>query len=1182
MTATRLIRNALLSFPRLFIFRLVPALCLSFAPAPALAIDTVVIPSPVSAPVFTYDYYNQDEYFSYGDEDGTSDWTLSAALRRPIESAGVHWSRILGKGAAGVSPAVIAILAMENFDNDSAYSAPITQGPYKGFTELAGQVIKGFSSGDKTKAMIMIGDWPAYGGVAFYDTDPVLRQLPVNGEKFPLAAVIVHELGHALGVSSSSSYDETVMFPLGKFGDTLSVWDQHLYNEFGDRPAPGRWIVGDPALLAKYPDAFLVQVDQNARSGGNLYFRGAHVSEVLAGAMRNQVPINAWEDHGVEGWAAEFSHIETRNGMMSHQNYRNYGTFMEVELAMLQDLGYKIDRKNFFGRSIYGDGLTVDNHGGYFARNAAGDAYLPGQYNLTPLGVGLHIYGTNNTVTQYGNILAAGFNSIGIRVDGWDNRISVAPDAKVRSNGTEGIGVAVAYGKNHELVLRGEITALGKNGKAVSLDFGSNLMSDLFEVRGSYIYTTFESGNWGYAGPLPEEINGPLVKRLDISGSLTGGGNAVYISPNAYVQEINVLRGASLQGGIRSLWNPDGSDKYYTRHLNPETLITNLTFGLAMDSNGNALPGKADANFAMVYAGDINGPKSLAVSVEGGRLQYNGTANVISVSNKAGATLAGNGTFNISSLAGTVLDNRYANDFVNLGILAPGGGAPGKMTVNLGQYGNFISHGTLNIGFTAAGRHDTIVVNGDASSTASFSGNLNYLPRRGYFAGNSRIAMDQSAFLLTSPDLNRVVNLKPAALLATSPTLSFSLQSQGAGRDLIIAGRAPDAYSRYAANGQSASLGQELYRMAAANPQDQRTQNLLTAVDFAGTGQDVQNALSAMLPDLFNTAARASLDTQRLLSAALLGRILPAGTNAGNGTLISYEPTTAPAAGENEAVAAAGPGVYAFVTPLGGGGKQSARSGVSSYDFWQAGLLAGLEKRDARSVAGVHAAAAYLNLDGANPRDSLEGGSFYLGAHGFLNPESWGSGYLFGQARLGLDCYDQERDVRIGRDKSLNKSDWTGFSASALAGAGYDFTAGEMRFGPLVLLDYALSWRPGVTESGDLAALDLDDEAYNSLRSGLGLRAAVPLGESLDLSATALWNHEFMDNLGRTSAGFVGWGNAAFSSEAEVAGRDSLSATLGLSAQVSDNASLSLDAGGEFFRNGYNAAWGGLSFSWGF
>lgn len=152
----------------------------------------------------------------------------------------------------------------------------------------------------------------------------------------------------------------------------------------------------NPSL--KESDCFIVDL------GNFAYFVGDHVTDALAGATFNGVsgiPTNAFEMRKNGKYKEDFegSHFQTA-GVQSHRAYTNYTGFMEVELAALQDLGYDFDRKAYFGRSIYGNGGTFDNKQGYSARNAEGTAYLENTYSQIPLGIGLHVYGANNHITQ--------------------------------------------------------------------------------------------------------------------------------------------------------------------------------------------------------------------------------------------------------------------------------------------------------------------------------------------------------------------------------------------------------------------------------------------------------------------------------------------------------------------------------------------------------------------------------------------------------------------------------------------------------------------------------------------------------------------------------------------------------------------------------------------------------------
>ena len=528
-----------------------------------------------------------------------------------------------------------------------------------------------------------------------------------TGNGINLVGTLYHEMGHALGISSLALVGEDGEDdggnPVYGFDTEISPWDRHLVDRYGVTPTTDMEVVRSEPETAPGADPVFT-VGEMTESG--VLFKGPHVSEVLAGALNGGLPIE-----GFEGDSLDLSHIELDRSLMSHQYYRNYQVFMEAELAALQDIGYTIDRKNFYGFSVYGDNLTLSNGQGYFARNADGTAYLPGQPNTAAYGVGLHIYGSGNDITQTADLLACGTAGTGIRVDGEANTLRIAPGVRVSADGAYGTGLLLAYGKGQNVVSRGEIRATGTGGAGARFDFGGSLLgldSGLTaEYRGSYIRSRTEaaedeSGNivtqLYERYDLLDELKGPLAERFDVSGPLSGNAAAIYISRNAWVKNINIVNGAALSGDIISDWNPGNSDVQQAQAAaNGDDLLTSLNFGRLAAGDGSATDAP-DPDFRLRYDGNILGRHSIRMSVDGGALSFNGRAEVLDVNVREGATLSGNAEYTLNAL-----DNGYVSvdgTFTNAGIVAPGNSI-GTITIN-GDY-HQTATGRLFTEFDASG-----------------------------------------------------------------------------------------------------------------------------------------------------------------------------------------------------------------------------------------------------------------------------------------------------------------------------------------------------------------------------------------------------------------------------------------------------------------------------------------------
>ena len=593
--------------------------------------------------------------------------------------------------------------------------------------------------------------------------------LPTNEQAADFTATVRHELGHALGIGlnaakysdiygnliqgeTESEIEENFVFNSSgtvssKFTDTLDSWAAHLVDQNGNKAQPGMVIMTTSDFLALHREDpyvmrsnyFIVDINPNENNpaSGFAYFIGDNVSEVLDGTTFygvNGLPVNAWEGRNNNGdsskpavyYLFDGSHLQT-SGMMSHRCYSNYTNFMEVELAVMQDLGYEIDRKAFYGRSIYGNGGTIDNTQGYFARNADGSDYLYGTYSEVPLGVGLHIYGSNNNVTQSADILTNGSGAVGVRVDGEGNTLTVPQVTEIHADGYRGKGILVAYGRNQNLNLAGTVTANGSGGNALEFNFGSSSNGASDEYRGSYIRyernVDDKTGDITYANNLnltdmnvnvfnssADELNGAMINNVNITGNISGGENAIYIGKNALVQNINVNEGAEIQGNIKSDWKhfseTDGifSDKTDASSAD-ETSSESSIKGLKIQYNGGEydytsyipdLVTNLNINTDLNYSGNISGSDNMKINVNSGTFNYSGAANVVGVNVGNGASVFG-GTFTLNNMSGNIAEG-FSDDTT----------------------GTFINHGTIG----ALSADSTMIINGDLISDGILQGYL--------------------------------------------------------------------------------------------------------------------------------------------------------------------------------------------------------------------------------------------------------------------------------------------------------------------------------------------------------------------------------------------------------------------------------------------------------------------------
>lgn len=1068
------------------------------------------------APVFEIRYFNVGDgpFLNNGEKDISSTWNLNADQKKKVQSALGYWASII-QPPPGMSPAIINVGSFndenaggtsENVKNDSAFTISQLQAAFLGVNP--GEL----SFGSHGQFVL---------GKLDFDTTPYTPlQQPGTG-KFDLTATAIHELAHGLGVLNSVENKSGATTPA--YANQIGTWAQHLRDDNGNAAQPGQYVLCTGCKNDYASNAFDVRKDQG-------YFTGDHVTEVLAGAMPG-IPVKILD---VEGGVDEdyMSHIELKNSLMSHQNFRNYTTFMEAELAVLQDLGYQIDRRNAFGYSIYGNGQTLYNQNGYFKRNETGTAYLAGAYNETPLGVGLHVYGSDNLIFQQADLLTQGAGAAGVRVDGEGNTLVVEPGTRIHANGLNGVGVLFAYGKDHDFVQRGDIEALGENGVGAKFSFGNNLLGNATEYRGSYFQF---QGNRVLDNPLPE-LMGALVDTVNISGRLAGSAAAIQIDDSALVNQINILAGAQLEGGIHSDYN---------RWQGIEQRFTQLNFGLLNDGQGRALD-QADPNFRMTYDGDIQGIRSLVLNLRGGETSLNSQNNQLyAVNVEEGATLRGNGQFQLNP----------NGEFVNRGTVAPGNSL-GRITVD-GDYRQ-TGTGQLLVEVNDKGAHDSLVVKGNAD----LAGRLTVAPARGWYSPQWTVSSSQ---LLRSTSTTG--SFDTVESLPVSPTLSLLATPKADGSYLLNFERSSDAYAQYALSKNGREVGEALSETASqVKAGDTDRQKLYTALDFSEAGgSTIGRALEQLSPSAYSAMVASSLQREQQVADAISARE--------PGKLRDDE-------------------WQAFIQPFGGNTRQNSDSHTVGFNSDSSGVIFGAETAatsDGNLIVGLHGAASKQKV---NLKDPLHGDgdttALELGVHARYAADPMAGSYMLGSARIGYETGELKRKINFADYSAENKADWTGKSASLVGGGGYRFKLNEnVSLGPIATLTYTSLWRDGTHEKGaDGSTLKLKSQQFDSLRSSIGLNSAMnfPLdgGKAIKAEGQITWNHELLDTNLIQDATFANYQGVKFKSKNTVMDRDSMGLRGSVRYQISENVDIGAGVASDLFRTGYNSVSGNLSLDWRF
>lgn len=290
----------------------------------------------------------------YGTNEPASDWqqsdvNFSAGTKEAIRRAGIFWMERLKPTGSTVEPVGISWVQKNEIAQVPGFAGdPLAvAGSSQGaWVPGGGTIYEGAALGTLVYGLTRSDLNKNHGRSAILSSLPIVKSIKDRFSNNNLQTTLMHEMGHILGII----YNTT-----SKFSKQVTT-------------------AADGYKYFTGPTATLIYGDGKSSRPIRMHSTGSHIQ--LAGAM-----------------------------MTSAQAF---STPMEAELGVMIDMGYSINLRDFYGRSIYTDNNTITNSNGYSKLSASG-SYIANQPNENSFGIGLHVFGSNNTVIQKSSILTNGF-----------------------------------------------------------------------------------------------------------------------------------------------------------------------------------------------------------------------------------------------------------------------------------------------------------------------------------------------------------------------------------------------------------------------------------------------------------------------------------------------------------------------------------------------------------------------------------------------------------------------------------------------------------------------------------------------------------------------------------------------------------------------------------------------------